>query len=1120
MVGVAGKPMRSLLRVLLLLPVLWASIAQAQPPTVLVSNGGTEQLCNAQFFDSGFDQDYGPNETHIISFCPGIPGANTQVAFITFDLGPGDQLIIYDGPNTGSPILQSGTQANGLAGLAVFATSGCLTFQFISDGLGQGAGWQALILCDQPCDEPTAAIAPLAGDPLRICIGESISFDGSGSSPAPGRSLNTYAWDLGDGSTASGPSTSTTYTTPGEYTITLSVTDDIGCVSVNYMDVQVRVGTVPDLSGTTLSPTSICVGESAQLVGSVQGTTWTNVPEPIVEGLVILPDGGGATYNAAVTVSGFPSTTTIGNATDLENICFTMEHSYIGDLTVTLTCPSGQSVVLFNEFGLGTGPGNTFLGDPVDPGTGTPGIGFQYCFGDLGTFGPFSVENAAGNWIPSTVTPGFNSMAPGSYQAEQSFANFIGCPLNGNWSITVTDNLFADDGFIFDWGLTIDPALYPDQVQFTPVYGAGPDSTYWTGPDITSTDAGGDVVTVTPPSPGSYDHVYTVIDDFGCTYDTVLTLTVTPGAVIEATATVPVNCGDPVQLNAQLTPPIPQGPIVYQWTPNTNISNPNIPFPLATPTQQTWYVITAFPAGRPLCGSSDSVLVNALTSLDNSASVIDALCSGDGSGSITVTTDGNGGPWNYTWVDEQGNVVQSTQSALGDVFNGSGGNYEVFIAEGMNGNGCEDSLEVSINEPPPVEILSLSNDTLICRTGIATLTGTAQGGGGLLTFNWSSGATGVPATFTPLTTTTYQVWVTDPNNCSSDTLSVDVQVNPPLSLVVPDTVETCPDVDLELLPASYAGGNGQYTFDWGAGASTAPAFTVNTGTSGTYCVTLGDGCETPDVTRCIRVEVTPIPPLELTVDTLLGCDPFTVRFTLRDTTGGATVLWDFGDGAVVPGPPGPVAHTYMDPAVYSPGLTVTWPNGCADDTTLADLITVAAVPNAEFTWSPLPPSVIEPETQFIEQAGPYATEYAWDFAGLGTDTVADPVFSFPDQVGATYPVQLVVTNYLGCSDTALRFVEVIDQFLVFVPNAFTPDGDGINDALFVEGRDIATAGFELLVYNRWGEQVFSTTDRSKGWDGTYNGTPVMPGAYMWRLLTRSAYTGQRYEQLGHVLVVR
>lgn len=1106
--------------VLLLFVLLSPFMAHAQPPTVLVSNGGTEQLCNAEFFDSGYDEDYGPNETHIITFCPGIPGANTQVAIITFDLGPGDQLIIYDGPDTGSPIVQTGSQANSLAGLAVFASTGCLTFQFITDGAGQAPGWQALILCDQPCDEPTAAIAPLAESPLRICIGESVDFDGSGSSPAPGQTLNNYAWDLGNGSTATGPTASATYTAPGEYTATLTVTDDIGCVSVNYVDVKVRVGTVPDLSGTTMSPSSICVGESATILGDVEGTTWTNVPEPIVDGLVILPDGGGATYNAAVTVTGFPGSTVISSATDLQQICFTMEHSYIGDLTVTLTCPTGQSVVLFNEFGLGTGPGNTFLGDPIDPGVGTPGVGFQYCFGDLGTFGPFSVENAAGNWIPSTVTPGNNCMTPGSYQAEQSFANFIGCPLNGNWSITVTDNLFADDGFIFDWGLTIDPSLYPDVVEFTPVYGAGCDSTFWTGPNITGTDAGCDEITVTPPASGFYDYVYTVTDDFGCTYDTLLTLTVTPGAVVEVTATLPVNCGDPIQLNGQLTPPIPQGPIVYQWTPNSELSNANIPYPLATPTQQTWYVLTAFPAGHPLCGNSDSVLVNALTWMNNTATVVDALCNNDGSGSITVTTDGNGGPWDYTWVDEQGNVVQSTQSAIGDVYYGSGGNFEVFISEGVNGNGCEDSLDVSINEPPPVEIITLSDDTLICRTGAATLTGTAQGGGGLLTFNWSTGAVGVPAMFTPLTNTTYQVWVTDPNNCSSDTVSIDVQVNPPLSLSVPDTLETCPEADLVLTPESFAGGDGQYTFDWGDGPSTSAAYTVNTTTSGPWCVTLGDGCETTDVTRCIQVDVIPIPELVLTADSLIGCDPFTVRFTVRDTTGGATVDWDFGDGLVVPGPPGPVGHTYMDPAVYDVGVTVHWPNGCSDDTTIVDWITVAAVPNAEFTWTPQPPSVIEPGTQFIEQAGPYATSYQWDFAGLGTDTVPDPFFIFPDDLGDTYPVQLVVANYLGCSDTAMKYVEVIDQFLVFVPNSFTPDGDGINEVLYVQGRDISNKDFEFMVYDRWGELVHSTTDRTKGWDGRYNGEPVMPGVYAWRLLISSAYTGRPYEFMGHVTVLR
>ena len=84
-----------------------------------------------------------------------------------------------------------------------------------------------------------------------------------------------------------------------------------------------------------------------------------------------------------------------------------------------------------------------------------------------------------------------------------------------------------------------------------------------------------------------------------------------------------------------------------------------IPYPLATPVIDTWYIVTVFPAGHPLCGSVDSVFVNELTHLENDSVLTDEVCHGDGTGSIEVITTGNGGPWNYTWTDGGGALMIS-----------------------------------------------------------------------------------------------------------------------------------------------------------------------------------------------------------------------------------------------------------------------------------------------------------------------------------------------------------------------------------------------------------------------------------------------------------------------------
>ena len=102
-----------------------------------------------------------------------------------------------------------------------------------------------------------------------------------------------------------------------------------------------------------------------------------------------------------------------------------------------------------------------------------------------------------------------------------------------------------------------------------------------------------------------------------------------------------------------------------------------------------------------MCGMADSVLVNPLTTMTNDTVVTDHLCHGDALGSIQILTVGTGGPWDYSWIDSSGNVVQSTVAANGDIFHGPGGTYQVLINEGPNGNGCPDSLLGTIMEPAP-----------------------------------------------------------------------------------------------------------------------------------------------------------------------------------------------------------------------------------------------------------------------------------------------------------------------------------------------------------------------------------------------------------------------------------
>lgn len=1113
----------ALIRPALFTSLLASGSTMAQTPTVLISAGGTQTYCNVNFFDSGGPNgSYGNNENQVITFCPGTPGDSMQITFSQLDIAPGDQITVYDGPSTASPVV--GTYPGGILTTGYLYTStdpgGCLTIQFTSNNLGTMAGWVAALQCSSPCPPPVAHFPPFPESPYRLCPYDTLTLDASTSQAAPGRTIASYAWSIaGTTSYSQDPVITLPLSIPGQYPVLLTVTDDIGCASTNSSAELIRVGTRADFSGSGITPSTICAGESVTLQGSGQGTLWSSVPEPIVSGMVALPDGcpPPGTYTGVINVSGFPAGTTISNLDDIVQFCLTMEHSYLGDLAVSLACPGGQSVMLFE--GYGNGGGGTYMGGANDTGTGVPGVGAEYCFSMNAPLGTIIAENTAGNWVTAGNPPG-NSMPAGTYTPQESFSQWNGCPLNGPWTLTVTDNLCIDDGFIFGMSMSINSSLYPDVVEYTPVVGQGCDSSSWSGPGITFTGADCRTGTVTPASPGTYPYTYTVTDDFGCTYDSTFTFTVTPGVNVDPSATL-LQCGQPLVLNPGLQLPLPTGQIMYQWSPGAGLSSTSSAFPTASPTVPTWYSLHAFPAGHPLCGNVDSVLVNPLTTLANDSVVTNHLCHGDALGSIQVNTTGTGGPWSYVWTDSVGTVVQSTASASGDIFHGPGGTYQVLISEGANGNGCTDSLVATIQEPAPVMINTVVADTVICLTGTATLAASAMGGTGTYVMHWSPGAmVGDTIQVSPLQTTTYSVHATDANNCLSDTGTVTVQVRPGLSLFIPDTVTSCPEVNALLSTDSVAGGDGQYTYDWGAGPSVFDTLTVNLLNTQTFCVTLHDGCETPPVTECTTVKITPLPPFVLNVDSVLGCKPFNVHFTLQDTTGGATVDWNFHDGPVLNGFPTSIPHLYSRFGTYDLDVNVHWPNGCTFDSAFVNLITVVDMPHADFTWTPMPADIFNHEVNFSEQCGPTAVGYLWDIAGLASATSQDTSYVFPDDIGRLYPVQLTAWNYLGCADSVTKMVNVDDVFLVYVPTAFSPDGDGINDVLQVVGNDIADNEFHFMIFDRWGEKIFDTTDRNQGWDGKMNGKVVKNGVYTWMLRAQSAYTDVNHDLVGHVTVVR
>ncbi len=1211
---------------------IWFSCALLALPVaaqVFTIADGNITTCTGAILDSGGQggAGYSNNESFTATICSDLPGQSISLSFVTFNLSaagtaPADNLMIYDGTSTADPLLGVfvGTQLQGqVVSASPFNASGCLTLVFTSNDNGTGV-WAGAITCYTPCLPPTAIADMGEPAPALVCVGETVTFDCSASFAAPGYTIVQQEWDFFDGSTATGAVVNHAFAEPGQYVVQLTITDDNGCTNTNLVDLQVFVGTTPLFTGTT-PDLSVCQGGTIDLIGVVAPVTWSALPTIDFGAGVYLPDNVGQTFSSQLTYDFFPPGSTLTNVNDLLGICVDMEHSFMGDLVISISCPNGQSVVLHQQGGGGTYIGGAIWNDDANP---QPGTCWNYCWSPNASLGTFAASSVAGVTMIGGTPPG-DALIPGTYSSVNPLNALVGCPLNGTWTFSVTDLWGFDNGFLCSWNINFDPSLFPDLVQFTPVIGNTPDSMSWSGPNVVLDPNDPAVAQVTPTVPGSYDYTFSVTDNFGCTHDTTITLTVTNAPVVEATSILGAGCSDPTELHAEITafaPPPPSctwtlelhdsfgdgwngganivftingvsttyvmptggnnstitlsipvgaslqlsytagtvwnnensfelvnyagmivydspqgpatgnlwqgasdcgpgiGPVTWQWTPAVGVDLPNAPDATTQITQPTEFVVTVHPFGQPWCNTTDTILVTPPSFLENDSVVVDVLCNGS-DGSITLITTGPGGPWNYAWLNGAGATVQSTQTSNGDVLIAPAGMYTAYISEGPMGNGCLDTLTATITEPAALEWVTTPVDTLICLTGIADLSASAQGGTGAIALQWNQGLAGNgPHAVSPLDTTQYSVQAIDANGCTTPPANVTVFVNPPL-MFTPLAADTeCVGLPVLYTVVDATGGDGQYTYDWGEGSNIDNNHTFLLPSSGTVCVTVRDGCETPAVTSCNWLEILQTPPLVITADTTFGCAPFAVQLTLLDTTLEALVEWSYGDG-VVANETDSVVHTYANAGNYSVSAVVTWPNGCVTDTTLTDLVQVLTVPIADMTWTPHPPTINDPTVQFQDLSVPNATTWWWDFGeDLGTSEEQDPVIRFPDVVGGSYPVTFVVANILGCTDTLRTVVDVGDEFLVWIPNAFTPNSEGENETFFVSGNDISSEEYLLRIFDRWGQEVFSTADPTAHWDGTSGGDVLPQGVYVYSLKVRSLSSRQKRTLLGHVSLLR
>lgn len=245
-----------------------------------------------------------------------------------------------------------------------------------------------------------------------------------------------------------------------------------------------------------------------------------------------------------------------------------------------------------------------------------------------------------------------------------------------------------------------------------------------------------------------------------------------------------------------------------------------------------------------------------------------------------------------------------------------------------------------------------------------------------------------------------------------------------------------------------------------------------------------------------------------------GCAPETIVFSAKESKNASAYQWQFEEGASGRGQTG--IHQFKSAGYQEVQLIVSNSVGCSD-TAFAN-IDLSPQPKADFAFlEPDTPSsyTLNQDKLAIDNRSEKARNYQWSFGDGFESQQANPRHIY-QEVGK-YPVTLVAEGKYGCTDSLKKLVEVKATPHLYIPTAFSPDGDGLNDQFSVEATNVKD--FEIKIYNRWGERVYQASKTGFQWDGTYKGEQVQVGTYMFVATARSI-DGEFLKQSGKLNVVK
>ena len=269
-------------------------------------------------------------------------------------------------------------------------------------------------------------------------------------------------------------------------------------------------------------------------------------------------------------------------------------------------------------------------------------------------------------------------------------------------------------------------------------------------------------------------------------------------------------------------------------------------------------------------------------------------------------------------------------------------------------------------------------------------------------------------------------------------------------------------------------------------------------------------------TKTIFIRVDDIPKLKLPVKPIKGCVPFELTIDNPGSIGGIGV-WNFGDGSDPKEDLG-TSHIYTATGTYT--ITYNYNLGsCSTQSTLIYPVVVNEKPKADFVFSPEEITVSTNAVNLVNlTSNKEYNSYKWDIQNIGSSSEINPVINYEHP--GKYQVTLYAYSLIGCSDEISKTIEVKNDFGVYFPNSFSPNGDGINDEFLpvFSPYGLNTFSYKMEIFDRWGHSLYVGNDVTKGWNGTIGNKgeePVKEGVYAY-VVRYKDLNGKVYEKIGNL----